>query len=157
MPAAWRIVSDRFRGAAFDGEGARLYGGRWNTPGNPMVYVASSRSLAALEMLVHLGSAVRSFTMRRYQVELPEACIEHLDMKRFDPVWLGPVIHPATQQLGDAWLQHRQSLILAVPSAIIPEELNYLINPRHRDAGNLNIADPEPFALDSRLVNPSNL
>jgi RES domain-containing protein len=152
MPRAWRIVAARLRDSAFDGEGARLYGGRWNSPGNALIYVASSRSLAALEMLVHLPAATRHLAMCRFEIEIPEQAILALEGESLPPSWLGPMVHPSTQQLGDKWLRQQRSLALAVPSAVIPEELNYLINPQHPDFQLLTIQPAESFTFDNRLV-----
>lgn len=152
MPAAWRLISAKFRGSAFDGEGARLFGGRWNSPGNAVVYVASSRSLAALEMLVHLAGVATSYAMQRYRVGIPEDSMEWLDPASVKSDWLGPMVHPETQRIGDAWLQSNRSLTLAVPSALIPEEPNFLLNPRHSEFDRLQIGSVEAFALDPRLL-----
>ena len=146
---AWRIVAARWADAAFDGEGARRYGGRWNSPGRPAVYLAGSRALAALEMLVHLSPGVaakQSFV--RFEVSLPKALVS-------EPEWeidgFEPYVGRETQLLGDHWLEETRSLALRVPSAVIPEEHNYLINPRHPDFAQLDIGPPERFALDPRL------
>jgi len=152
MPIAWRLASVHLKHSAFDGEGARLYGGRWNTPGHAAVYLASSRSLAALELLVHLPSAARSFPLCRFEVDIPDGSLLRLeDYSVLQSSWLGASIHPATQQLGDAWLKDRTTLALAVPSAIIPEEMNYLLNPGHPDFGQLKILPPQAFSFDPRL------
>jgi RES domain-containing protein len=149
---AWRIVKAKHAATAFDGEGARLQGGRWNSPGTPMVYTSQSAALAALEMLVHLG---RSATLRAYVLvacRYDAALVLRLDRKRLPKSWRSYPPPPRLQQLGDAWVKSDTSAVLEVPSAVIDTESNYLINPGHRDARAIRIADPQPFALDLRLL-----
>jgi len=150
---AYRITLEKYAATAFDGEGARLHGGRWNTPGRRLVYVASSISLATLEMLVHLENP--AILQRRFviiPVTMPEECVERLAGKRLPAGWDGPEIHHGTQALGDGWLAGGTSLALAVPIAIVPSELNYLLNPAHPDFSRLKIGEPVPMRLDPRLA-----
>lgn len=156
MPQAWRIVTRKRVQGAFDGEGARLFGGRWNSPGKPMVYLAGSRALAALEMLVHLHPAMAGkMTFARFSVEFPPRFVEELD-SREGPVFdsFGPSVSPLTQAAGDAWLKNGIKPLLRVPSAIIPEEPNYLLNPRHPACSELLISEAETFSFDPRLLSP---
>ncbi|MGF1655928.1 MAG: RES family NAD+ phosphorylase [Verrucomicrobiales bacterium] len=151
MALAWRIVGIGRADSAFDGAGARLFGGRWNTRGQAMIYTAGSRALAALEVLVHLERPL-SHAFVRFAVKIPDACIQALD----DQVtWCSlahrPTIDPATQQRGDDWVRQASSLVLQVPSSVIPEEPNYLINPQHPEFARLIIGPPESFSLDPRL------
>ncbi len=152
MLTACRIVKSRHARGAFTGEGARIAGGRWNSPGVAMVYLAQSLSLSALEMLAHLDS---DQLLRRYVV---------FDV-RFDVEWvvtLDPALlprnwraHPApakVQAIGDAWIASRESAVLAVPSVIVPSETNYLLNPAHPDFARLEIVDAKPFQFDRRLM-----
>lgn len=150
MIHGWRIVATRWAETAFDGEGARRYGGRWNTPGRPAVYLASSRSLAALETLVHMSPAVaarQSFV--RFEVSFPKGLI---DVVKWHTVPFSPFIGPETQAVGDQWLSEGKSLALEVPSAVIPEERNYLLNPAHIKFSQVTIGEAEPFAFDPRLI-----
>lgn len=78
--------------------------------------------------------------------------MEWLDPGGLESDWFGPMVHPETQRIGDAWLKSGRSLVLAVPSALIPEEPNFLLNPRHPDFDLLQIGPVEPFALDPRLL-----
>ncbi len=150
MLRAWRIVAARWAHAAFDGEGARRYGGRWNSPGRPAIYLAGSRALAALETLVHLGPGVAAKQrFVRFEVSLPEALIADCDV---EPISFKPFVEAATQSLGDRWLEQKREVALRVPSAVIPEEHNYLLNPRHPAYPQLAIGPPEPFAFDPRLI-----
>jgi RES domain-containing protein len=147
---AWRIVKARHGANAFDGEGARLEGGRWNSPGSPMVYTAGSAALAALEMLVHLG---RSATLPAYVLiacSFHEALVTRLDRMRLPTHWHSYPAPPELQLLGDAWLKSHASPVLEVPSAVIPTESNYLLNPRHREFSK-QAGDTVTIQLERRL------
>ncbi|MBK1832602.1 RES family NAD+ phosphorylase [Roseibacillus ishigakijimensis] len=148
---AYRLVARRWASSAFSGEGARLYGGRWNSPGRPLVYLSSARSLCALEMLVHLttpGSRRKQYAS--FAIDLPEEAIAPLpdslpaDWQQEPPV-------ASTMRMGDQWFDAASSLALEVPSAIVPEESNYLLNPQHPDFAKLEIAPFRDFRFDERL------
>jgi RES domain-containing protein len=151
MPTLWRVVKRRHAATAFDGEGARKYGGRWNSPGRRAVYASASKSLAALELLVHLDVAQPIPRLVAFAFDLEEDRIEHLATNRLPRFWRTLRGLSATQQLRDEWLASSRSLALAVPSAIVPEELNYLLNPEHHEFARLNLGPPMPFLLDARL------
>ena len=149
---ARRLVSPQFADSAFDGEGARLYGGRWNSKGTPMVYTSSSLALAAMEMLVHL---LRDPERLKDLYVYIDAVFDKEDIITLDPAalpenWRDDV--RITRAVGDQWVTNRASLVLEVPSAVIPEEPNYLINPKHPDAGKLSLSAPKPFQFDPRLI-----
>jgi RES domain-containing protein len=142
MISAWRIVKARHAAAAFDGEGARIAGGRWNSAGLPVVYVAGSAALAALEMLVHLG---RSATVPDYVLigcTFAESLVVVLDRPRLGESWRASPAPARLQQIGDAWLKSGVSAALEVPSAVIPNESNYLLNPRHPSFASLKLSPP---------------
>ena len=149
--SAWRIVKAAHADHAFTGEGARRTGGRWNSPGVPMVYASEHKSLAVLEMLAHLypGEMPRYLTFR---IELDAGLVERWPLERLPPRWREEMPASATRLLGDAWAKESRSAALAVPSAIIPEELNLLLNPSHPDFAKIKIAKPTPFAFDPRLL-----
>jgi RES domain-containing protein len=149
---AWRIVKARHATHAFDGEGARLEGGRWNSPGSPMVYTAGSAALAALEMLVHLG---RGATLPAYVLiacSFEQTLVSRLDPSRLPAHWRSYPAPPELQLLGDEWLKSNTSPVLEVPSAVIPTEPNYLLNPRHRHFNSVALSLPERFEFDLRLL-----
>jgi RES domain-containing protein len=152
---AWRIVKQKHTRAAFTGEGARRYGGRWNSKGVPIVYVAQSQSLAALEMLVHLDSG----ELLKYYVAIPvtfeEHLVSHLDSSSLPKNWKA---YPAPNRLhtiGDAWASARKSVVLRIPSVIVPSESNFLLNPAHPDFDKLAIGEPLRFRFDPRLISES--
>ena len=133
--------------AALDGEGARLWGGRWNRSGRPMVYTAASPSLAVLEVLVHLDlpSALLPDDLRLLTIELPDDA----PMRRFDP---GPVDDEACLAAGEAFLDSGDALALMVRSVVVPQEWNLLLNPRHAGMARVVTRENAPFRLDPRLV-----
>jgi RES domain-containing protein len=149
---AWRIVKARHATNAFDGEGARLAGGRWNSPGSPMVYAAGSAALAALEMLVHLGRAATLPAYVLIACSFDPALVSSLDRSRLPARWRSYPAPPELQLLGDEWLRSNTSPVLEVPSAVIPTESNYLLNPRHRHFASVALSLPEPFEFDLRLL-----
>ena len=149
---AYRLVKARHADTAFDGEGARRFGGRWNSKGQPAVYVASSESLAVLEVLVHLGRREPLPRYALFQVWIPAETIVHLDDNALPPNWRDPIPPAATAEIGDAWLANGKSLALAVPSVVVPREVNYMLNPAHPGFAEVVAgAQRVLFAFDERL------
>ena len=151
MISAWRIVRAHRAGNAFDGEGARLFGGRWNPVGFPAVYLADTRALAALETLVHTEAAQRSVRYVRFAVSFPKQLVAIADLDDLAGALASPMVSPRTQAVGQAWLEAGPHPVLEVRSAIIPEEPNYLLNPNHPKFNRVKIGQPEHFAFDPRL------
>lgn len=151
MITAWRIVQAQWADRAFDGEGARLYGGRWNPLGKPVVYLADTRALAALEMLAHAEGSLRKVRYVRYKVSFSKQLLEVAELSGVVDVLSSLMISPRTQAVGEKWLERASHPVLAVRSAIIPEEPNYLLNPRHPKSDRIKIGKAEPFAFDPRL------
>lgn len=139
-----------------DGEGSRRYGGRWNSPGRSVVYLASSISLAALELLVHVDPEDAPDDLVILEVVVPsDAGIESLDATALAMVsgWRDQTTPPPeAQALGDAWVQHGESLALYVPSVVIPSELNLLLNPAHPRMRDVRMVSVTPFQFDPRLL-----
>jgi RES domain-containing protein len=148
---AWRIVKARHVVNAFDGEGARIEGGRWNSPGTAVVYTSQSAALAALELLVHLGHGPILAAYVLIACSFDDAVVTRLDRKRLRRTWRSYPAPPELQLIGDEWVRSGASAVLEVPSAVIHTESNYLLNPRHRDFQAIRIAPPRPFELDLRL------
>ncbi|QEM05147.1 RES family NAD+ phosphorylase [Mucilaginibacter rubeus] len=120
--------------AHLSGTGARLYGGRWNSEGKPMLYLASSRSLAVLEVLVHLGPLIIPGNYCLTEIEVSDSKIITVETEQLPADWgdlSGPLI---LRQLGDAFLKKQEYLLMKVTSSIVPAEYNYLLNPLHPDA-----------------------
>lgn len=152
MIQAWRIVKTRFSAEAFNGDGARLYGGRWNSVGIAMVYTAGSKSLATLELLVHLDSSTLLPNYSICPVRFDDALVEVTDPSVLPRDWRQSPPPTSLQRFGDDWISRQSSVVLSVPSAVVPDEKNYLINPVHKDFKKLSIGTMEPFSLDSRLI-----
>lgn len=133
------------------GEGARIAGGRWNPPGIPAVYLAESRALAALEIVVHAPREVLGLEWRIFEVTLPDEAIETADPKRLPKDWRALPSSPAARRFGEAWLRDGTAPALKLPSAIIPEEPVILLNPRHPDANRMDVSKPKIFRFDPRI------
>jgi RES domain-containing protein len=150
MREAWRIVKQKHAGTAFDGEGAWRHGGRWNSVGVRVVYVSFTKSLAALETLVHLKLPVTSKYVA-VPLHFDDSLVETCPPAKLPPGWDAEPPSLASQHIGDAWVKAERSAVLALPS-VITQEPNYLINPAHPDFSKIQIGNPEPFTFDPRLV-----
>jgi RES domain-containing protein len=149
---AYRVTQSKFVSDAFDGEGARLHGGRWNSIDTRVVYVASSLSLATLEILVHIEDYATIHDLYSFiPVEFDESLVSELDVARLPKGWDSPSVIAETQQVGDNWVANAESLILRVPSIVTTGESNYLINPQHPDFPKLSLKSPYKFQPDRRL------
>lgn len=151
MRRAWRIVKEKHAASAFDGEGAWLYGGRWNSKGTRVVYLSSSLSLAALECLVHLTPPVM-FQYVVMTIDFDESMVETLPREKLRGAWTESPPPPSVRHIGDLWARESRSLVLDLPSVIIPSETNFLLNPRHPDFAKVTISQPVPFTFDRRLI-----
>lgn len=148
---AWRITKRKRARDAFTGEGAREFGGRWNNPGTAMVYTAESQSLAALEMLVHLDSPELLQKYVLIGVEIDDELVTQLDMSRLPRNWRDDPPPAQVRAIGDEWVVSGSSAVLRVPSALVPGENNFLLNPQHPDFAKLRIGKPLSFRFDPRL------
>lgn len=129
-----------------DGEGARKYGGRWNSAGRPAVYTSTSLSLAALEYLVHVDFDNLPVDLRWFLIEIPDGSVE---------VFTDPVApnERASAEYGDDWLDGNRTLSLLVPSAVLPVERNLILNARHVEMAKVQILEVHDFKFDDRLTN----
>ena len=152
MLTAWRLVHKNYLISAFSGEGARLAGGRWNSEGFPVVYTAGSLSLAMLEIIVHLEFKETLTLYKALQLSIPSKICEQVDVSRLPPDWNDALPHPASQIIGNRWIQMQRSAVLEVPSAIVPAENNFLLNPSHADFGRIRIGDPIDLPVDPRVL-----
>lgn len=135
------------------GIGARIYGGRWNYIGYPVVYAAGSRSLAALEFLVHVPMALAPADLSIMEINIVNAVgREAVDESHLPSNWQD---YPAPEQLaeiGTNWIKSKSSLLLDIPSAVVNREMNTLINPLHEDINSVSVVSIEKFSFDSRLL-----
>jgi len=140
----WRLARRRF--AALDGAGARLYGGRWNRRGQSVVYSSERLSLAVLEVIVHLELALEDFPADyvKIAIEIPDT----LEIQRIDDL---PRTDARMRRLGSDWYDSSQTAGLLVPSVIVAEEHNLLLNPRHPQFHGIKALPAKPFRFDPRI------
>ena len=147
----WRIC--RKSQQTLDGEGAGLHGGRWNSAGVPVVYASSTLALAALEYLVHVDIEDVPPDLVAMRIALPKQVVTTVITRDDLPGdWQRIPDHPVCVSLGDNWVRTGTTLALQVPSAVVPEEANLLINPAHPQSHNLVVRSVRPFAFDPRLL-----
>lgn len=151
MALWYRIVQERWAATAMDGEGARLHGGRWNPPGIAAVYLAESRALAALEILVHAPREALRLEWRVIGVEVPDDAIRVMAAKHFPAGWRDQPSSTGARRLGAEWLAKKGDVAMALPSVIVPQERTLLLNPRHPAAARLKGSKAERFVFDPRL------
>jgi RES domain-containing protein len=151
MLTVWRLVTARFAESAFTGEGARLYGGRWNRKGVPLVYTSCTQSLAMLEMLVQDDPLRARYVMIR--ATIPRGVkIERVALEILPADWRELAARERLQAIGTAWAKQLSSAVLAVPSAVIPAESDYLLNPLHPAFAKIEFGEPQTFITDLRLI-----
>jgi len=152
MPNAWRLVHRDYLGSAFSGEGARLAGGRWNSEGFAVVYTAGSLSLAMLEIIVHLEFKEALKLYKAIPVAMKASEVEAVGLAGLPDGWNGAVPQPHTMLAGNHWIRGLSSPVLRVPSAIVPTESNYLLNPAHPGFRTLDIGEPVDLPVDPRVL-----
>jgi len=146
----WRLC--RKRHAAFDGEGARLAGGRWNRRGTPVVYCSATLSLAVLEYFVNLPGGLAPPDLVSIAADVPDALSsESLEAGALPRNWRRYPAPEALAELGTRWVREGKTAVLAVPSVVVPQERNYLLNPAHADFKRVLVGKPDPFSLDLRM------
>lgn len=139
---SFRICRDIYQ--ALDGEGARLFGGHWNSPGLPMIYTSEHISLCVLEQLVHLDPELMPENWVVVTIEIPDQLGEtftKLNEKE-----------KIARKFGDKWLTEKRSLFLRVPSFVVSKEDNILLNPWHSQMAKVKVKDVSPFVFDSRFL-----
>jgi RES domain-containing protein len=148
----WRLCRAPYAAEAFSGEGARRFGGRWNSRGVPMVYASTSLALAAIELFIHLEPGQAPDDLVSLSALLPAGEPgSSLQSAELPPAWWSDSALEATRSLGDGWIEGASSLALLVPSVPIRQEWNVLINPLHPLMRELQIDPHEPFVFDARM------
>ena len=148
---SWRICRRLHAADPLSGRGGLLVAGRWHFKGARLVYSSATLSLAALELLVHSDRDLLPSDLIRIEIEIPDDLkIERIDVKALPADWRAYPAPRTLQQVGD-WLSGGASAVLQVPSAVIPEEYNYLLSPGHRDAARIQAVTVADFVLDPRL------
>jgi RES domain-containing protein len=149
LTQVYRLVRRDRAADVLSGEGARVYGGRWNPRGLGVVYASQSRALAVLETFVHVTLESRTMQFVLFTIALPSAArIQRYRSAR------PPRSSTASQEAGRKWLDEGKALALAVPSVIVPQEANYVLNARHVQFAELRVTSREPFSFDGRLWKP---
>ena len=135
------------------GEGARLFGGRWNKAGDGMIYFSQNLSLCLLEIIVHVDYAALPLDYSFLEVEIPDSSIKNIQSIDFiEPKWSTEAAVNKLQMLGSSWLKKKESLAMRVPSAVMHQENNILVNPSHKDFGKLKIIKIGKMDFDPRLL-----
>lgn len=153
MPDAWRVDQEKWQDSSFDGNGAAREGGRWNSAGVRVIYASGNLAMASLEKYVHLPKPVPA-AMRfvRFRVDFNGVAVKQLKPADLPANWTVSPVPPETQNLGDEWIASNETAVLAVPSSIIPDEWNFLLNPAHPDFKKLTIHPPEEFIYNDRVA-----
>ncbi|MEP7036899.1 MAG: RES domain-containing protein [Acidobacteriota bacterium] len=152
MPITYRICKTKYSATMFDGEGAYRFGGRWNSRGTRIVYTAESLSLAALEMLVHLNDEEILFNYSFAAAEFDGSMV--LPIEEFQTLpknWSASPPPLEIQRIGDEWAKSESSVILRVPTSVLPIEYNYLINVEHPEFSRVKLGETQSFIFDERL------
>ena len=141
------------RNAGLSGTGSKAAGGRWNSSGNAVVYCSGNRSLAVLEYLAHFADLIIPDDLVLLSIYAPSGGpIKEIKLKMLPANWKTFPAPAKLKELGDDWLRRNDSLLMKVPSVIIDNEYNYLINPSHRNMIKVKIISKEKFSVDERLI-----
>jgi len=150
---AWRVDKKKWAAQSFDGVGASLEGGRWNSAGVRVVYASEHLAMAAQEKYVHLPKPLpRGSKYVKFGIRFGKLAMTRLKAADLPPDWQAEPVPASTQAMGDAWVAAGKTAILAVPSILIPEETNYVLNPAHPDFSKILISAEEPFDFSPRLA-----
>jgi len=150
---AWRLVRPAFADPAdaLSGEGARRFGGRWNSAGRRLVYASDHLSLAALETLAHADRRRFERDLVAFEMHVPADLVARLADADLPVGWRARPDAPAARAVGDAWLAAGTHVALSVPSVLVPQERNLLLDPTHPRFGEVRIGAPTPFRFDERI------
>ena len=155
IETAYRIAKTRHsasHGVMFSGAGAAAQGGRWNSPGKPVVYASETRALATLEIIAHLKNPAVLEAYSICQLHIPGRLCMKITVAELPNGWDELVVNPlVAQAFGDEWLESGITPALKVPSAVMPDEFNYLLNPEHDDFADIELGDIEPYPIDERI------
>lgn len=147
----WRISHKRHSDSLFSGIGAKLYGGRFNSPGSKVVYTSGSLSLAMLELLVQGNKRDRFTALVGATATFDSENVTHMEVSELPKDWNARPPKSSSQLLGDNWLDKGTTLVLRVPSVIVPTEYNYLINPLHPLFSSIIYSEVQDIEFDARL------
>ena len=156
MTVVWRIATDTpdYEADDMTGKGAEMTGGRWNPVGTPLVYAADSIALACLETLAHLAAGALPLNRFLVQITIPDDLIRSATRETATSLPVGWTSHPPGRvsiEYGRQWVASKSAAVLIVPSVIVTESLNFLINPSHSAASSITAVKVRPWTFDSRL------
>ena len=146
-----RLVKTRFASNPFDGEGARLFGGRWNHPGVRCSYASDTAALAILEVLVHLKTPGLLDHYSICRASFDDSLVARLPAGGLPEDWRSFPAPASTRSLGGRWIAEGAGAVLRVPSTIVPSEFNFVLNPGHPSFSMIQVLPAEPFGVDRRL------
>jgi RES domain-containing protein len=149
---AWRLVKAKYAPTAFSGLGAKDAGGRWNSPGVPVIYASGSASLAILELLAHIEAEDLLERYVLFEVSFPHALMTAVTASDLPKTWRRSPPTVVTQRLGDDWVVRGKSAVLRVPGVLVPTEWNCLLSPAHPDFPKITIGPKRPVHFDPRLM-----
>lgn len=148
----YRLSKGKYR-QELSGKGAELYGGRWNSKGVAMLYTSQSRALAFAEIAIHIPVGLIPKDYFLVSLKIPDAAsIRKLAASNLPADWRSNPHSHSTQKIGDQFILESKYLMLQVPSAVVPGDFNFLINPNHSQIKKVVIDKIEPFEFDSRFV-----
>jgi RES domain-containing protein len=148
----WRLTRSEYAATALSGEGSARYPGRWNPRGIRVVYTSESLSLATLEILAHAENLEMLNQYVALRVDLPSTSMTTLTLDALPEDWQSNPPPESTRQLGLDWFRRQETLVLKVPSVLIPSEHNFIINPHHPAFDQVAVAPPVPLPFDARIL-----
>ena len=156
LASLWRIAkhTPEYRADDLSGGGAKLTGGRWNSKGHALIYASTTIALATLETLAHLGDSIAIRNAFLIRIDVPVSVWnkrEYITPGDLEPTWVAEPPGSTTIYFGDGWISSLSAALLMVPSVIVPEECNVLINPAHADARKIKATVMRQFVYDPQL------
>lgn len=148
----WRISHRDYSSSVFTGEGAKLFGGRFNSEGLPAIYTCENLSLSLLEILVQVNDRRYFDSCLQYFIEIPEQLIFKPDQNSLPEGWDSIPYGSKSQKFGDEWLNRMDYVALKIPSVVVPMEFNYVINPAHHKFPDIKLSDGEKVRFDPRFL-----
>ena len=145
-------ITNSFYKDDLSGQGAKIYGGRWNLPAHQALYTSQHISLCVLEMLVNISLIESSLKYHLLKISIPDTIVPTIILnKKLKANWQDDEAY--TRFMGTEFLKNKQAAVLKIPSAVIDQENNYLLNPLHTDFKKIVISKSTPFKFDNRLFN----
>ena len=148
----WRLTRPQYAATTLSGEGSARYPGRWNVRGVRVAYASETLSLALLEVLAHAENLDMLNQYVALQVTLPPDSLTTLTLDELPEDWQADPPPESTRALGHAWFSRKETLVLKVPSVLVPTEHNFVINPEHPDFSRAKTAEPVPLPFDARVL-----